>query len=202
MSTTTETSRTLWEIGDDLEAIEALLYETGGDVSEEEAEAAIDAWLTETQEAEAAKLDRYGALVRTMEARAEIKEQEAKRLAERAQAERNAARRLKERLMLHLERTGRTKAQGNLYSFTVAQNGGKPPLVIDEGIDPMTLPVQYRRASMVLLCPTDETLDALRDQCSRLEVEPDTAAIRAALDAGEFLPFARIGERGRHLRIR
>lgn len=193
---------TLWQIGDDLEALEALLAEVGGDVSEEEAEAAIDAWLAETRETEAAKLDRYGALIRTLEARAEIQEKEAARLMERAQVNRNAVKRLKDRLLMHLERTGRTKADGHLYSFTVAKNGGKPPLVIDEGIDPMTLPVQYRRASMVLLCPTDETLDALRDQCSRLEVEPDTAAIRAALDAGEFLPFARIGERGRHLRIR
>ena len=30
----------------------------------------------------------------------------------------------------------------------------------------------------------------------------DDAAIRAALDAGQELPFAKLGERGTHLRVR
>lgn len=193
--------RTLWEIGSDLEALEALLTEVGGDVSEEEAEAAIDAWLAETSEAEAQKLDRYGALIRSLEARAEIQEAESARLLERARVNRNAVSRLKDRLLMHLDRTGRTKAEGYLYAFTVANNGGKLPLLTDD-VDPMQVAPRFRRASLVLDAPTDETLDALREQCRRLDVMLDGEAIRAALDAGEDVPFARYGERGRHLRIR
>jgi hypothetical protein len=33
-------------------------------------------------------------------------------------------------------------------------------------------------------------------------IEPDTEAIRAALDAGETLPFARLGERATSIRIK
>lgn len=193
--------RTLWEIGSDLEALEALLMEVGGDVTDEEAEKAIDAWLEETREAEAQKLDRYGALIRTLEARAEIQEKEAARLMERAQVNRNAVKRLKDRLLMHLELTGRTKADGHLYSFTVAKNGGKLPLETDP-VDPMDVEPRFRRASLVLMAPTEETLEALREQCKRLDVTLDTEAVRDALDAGEPVPFARYGERGKHLRIK
>lgn len=193
--------RTLWEIGSDLESLEALLMEVGGDVTDEEAEQAIDAWLAETRETEAQKLDRYGALIRTFEARAEIQEKEAARLMERAQVNRNAVKRLKDRLLMHLERTGRTKADGHLYSFTVSKNGGKLPLETDP-VDPMDVEPRFRRASLVLMAPTEETLEALREQCKRLDVTLDTEAVRDALDAGEPVPFARYGERGKHLRIK
>lgn len=174
--------RTLWEIGSDLEALEDLLMEVGGDVTDEEAERAIDAWLEETREAE-------------------IQEKEAARLMERAQVNRNAVRRLKDRLLAYMDRRGTPKLSGNLYSFTASDNGGKLPLIVDD-VDPMTLPPQYRKAVMVLLCPTDETLEALKDQCAKLEVEPDGDAIRAALEAGQELDFARFGQRGRHITVR
>src|SRR5690606_18631289 len=131
--------RTLWEIGSDLEALEALLMEVGGDVTDEEAERAIDAWLEEMREAEAQKLDRYGALIRTLEARAEIQKAEAKRLMERAKVNENAVRRLKDRLLAYMDRRGTPKLSGNLYSFTARDNGGKLPLIVDD-VDPMTLP--------------------------------------------------------------
>lgn len=193
---------TLWEIGDDLEALHDLLAEVGGDVSEEEAEAAIDAWLSEVAGAEAAKLDRYGALIRTIEARAEIQESEAKRLTERANANRNHVKRLKDRLLAHMDRTGRKKIEGNLYAFTAANNGGATPVQIDEGVDPMQVEPRFRVAKLTLACPTDETLEALESQCRKLEVEIDRAAVREALDAGEALPWAQYGERGRHVRMR
>lgn len=194
------TTATLWEIGDDLLALDDLLAEIGGDVSEEEAERAIDEWLAETREAEAAKLDRYAALIRTLEARAEIQEAESKRLADRARANKNNARRLKDRLLLHMERTGQKKIAGNLYAATVAKNGGKAPVEVT--VDPRDLPAPFRRAKLTLACPTDETLEALADQATRLDLEPDTDAIRTALEAGEKLPFARLGDRGHHVRIR
>src|SRR5690606_40814621 len=126
---------------------------------------------------------------------------EAKRLMERAKVNENAVRRLKDRLLAYMDRRGTPKLSGNLYSFTARDNGGKPPLIVDD-VDPMTLPPQYRKAVMVLLCPTDETLEALKDQCAKLEVEPDGDAIRAALEAGQELDFARFGQRGRHITVR
>lgn len=192
---------TLWEIGDDLEALHDLLAEVGGDVSEEEAETAIDAWLSEVAGAEAAKLDRYGALIRTIEARAEIQQTEAKRLLDRASVNLNHARRLKDRLLAYMDRTGRKKIEGNLYAFTAANNGGAAPVQIDD-VDPMQVEPRFRVAKLTLACPTDETLEALESQCRRLDVEIDTRAVREALDAGEDLPWARYGERGRHIRVR
>lgn len=194
-------SKTLWEIGDDLRALDDLLYEVGGDVSEAEAEAAIDEWLTETRRAEADKVDAYAALIKTFEARAKAKKAEARHLQDRARIEENAAKNMKERMKLYLEAKGERKVDGNLHGFTVAGTGGRAPVDIDD-VDARELPTPYRRARMVLLHPTDETLDALEDQCQRLDVEPDKDAIREALEAGEDLPFARLGERGTHLRVR
>lgn len=88
-----------------------------------------------------------------------------------------------ESLKQHLIATGQTRIEttaGDVVS--VQRNGGKLPVVPTHGdtFDAATLPDQY----------------------VRVRREPDRDAIRAALEAGESLPFARFGERGTHLRIR
>ncbi|HEY8377693.1 MAG TPA: siphovirus Gp157 family protein [Nannocystis sp.] len=205
---TISADRTLWQIGDDLEALAALLEEMGGDVSEEEAEAAIDAWLAETREAEATKLDRYKALMDALEERAVAREAKAQWHREQAAAneavataERNKIQRLKDRLIAYMDRTGRTALHGHVSRFTLRNNGGKPPLVTDP-VDPWAVEPRFRRATLVLTAPADETLEALRSQCRKLDLALDNDAIRAALDAGEVVPFARYGERGRHVVVK
>lgn len=195
-------SRTLWAIGDDLEVLEAILAEVGGDVTEADAEAAIDRWLEETAEAEATKLDRYGILIRTIEARAALKAEEAKRLAERAQVEVNQAKRLKTRLIAYLDRRGKRAAEGYLYTFTVSANGGKAPLVIDDRVPAIVWPVRYQQLTAVVPEPRTPLIQLIAQAGGTYELSVNTKAVREALEAGEDVPHARLGDRGRHLRVR
>lgn len=174
---------TLYEIRDDLEALHALLYEVGGDITEEEAEAAIDAWLRETDEALKDKLDRYAALIRETEAKAASRKEEADRLAALATTDLNTAKRLKARLQWFFEDQGIEKMETERFKFTLANNGGRAPVIV--------------RA------PVDE----LPEWARRVTVTADTEAIRGeieerARDGREPLDFAEIGPRGKHLRIR
>lgn len=174
------TNRTLFEIGEDLEALDALLAEVGGDVSEEDAEAAVDAWLSELGEERNTKLDRYARYISDVEGRIDAKMAERERLAERIAVEQNRVRLLKARLLEFLRAQGVKKLETDLHAFTVASNGGKIPVVID--VPPESLPTAYRKVQM--------------------NYSADQEAIRMALDAGLPLGFARYGERGQHLRIR
>jgi hypothetical protein len=171
---------TLRQIGEDLQALEDLLMEMGGDVSEEEAEAAIDAWLKESEENERAKLDRYADLIGMLQDRARSRREEAQRLASLATADDNVVKKLKNRLLWYMEGRGTKRIDTQLHRITVANNGGKAPLEIGGSADPSD--------------------PALR-RFVKVSYDWDGDAIRGALEAGVSLPFARMGERGRHIRI-
>lgn len=64
----------------------------------------------------------------------------------------------------------------DLHTFKIVKNGGKAPLVLDE----QNVPDNYKKVVL----------------------EIDKSKIRQALEDGEQLPFARIGERGTHLSIK
>lgn len=123
------------------------------------------------------------AFIRQCELEAEECRERAAQWEQRMEARHRAAERERERLRLHLIATGQTRIEttaGDVVS--VQKNGGKLPVVPTHG----------------------DTFDAaaLPDQYVRVRREPDCDAIRAALEAGESLTFARFGERGTHLRIR
>jgi hypothetical protein len=94
----------LFAIGEDLVALESLLHEVGGDVTDEEAAAAIDEWLRENHQALDRKLDGYGYLVKKLTSESTFAEEESRRLAARAKARKNAATRMKERLKIEPEK--------------------------------------------------------------------------------------------------
>lgn len=98
--------RTLNEIGADLEALDALLSDVGGDVTEEAAAEAVDAWLAELKTERNAKLDRFAAYMADLTARAAAKKTEAARLTARASAEENRVKFLKARLLYFMQRHG------------------------------------------------------------------------------------------------
>jgi hypothetical protein len=172
------TTGTLYTIREDLDALHDLLYEAGGDVSEADAEAAVDAWLRETDTAMREKLDAYAALMREIESRAVARKEEVRRLAALAKSDDAAAERLKARLLWFFQDQGLERLETERFRFTVARNGGKAPVQVY--CDPEELPEPYRVVS----------------------VRPDLEAIRARLEAGETLEFAALGERGVNLRIR
>lgn len=171
---------TLLEIGADRLAWAALLEEIGGDVSEADAEAAIDAWLAENTNALNTKLDAYGALMREWENRAAFRREEAQRLIGLATVDENNVKRLKERLRWFFEAQGISKVETPHFRFSLAQNGGKVPVSVTIPAD--ALPEPYR--------------------VERVSYSANTDAIRAALEAGEQLPFAVVGERGKHIRLK
>jgi hypothetical protein len=125
------------------------------------------------------KLDNYAALIAELNARAEARRHEAKRLTSRAQADESKARSLKSMLQWFFSQHGYSSIETARYRLTLARNGGKAPLCIDE-------------------CP----LETLPDEFVKVTREPNTEAIRAALEAGQELEFAWLGERAYSIRIK
>ena len=172
---------TLIDISAELLALNDALDALDGD-SEQQTEE-LYAWFTElledATEARNRKLDNYAALITELEARAEIRKQEAKRLTDRARVDSNRAASLKMMLQEFFACHDLKSVETARYKLTLASNGGKAPLIVD-----------------------DEFVLDLPDEYLEWSAEPDRAKIRAALEAGEVLTFARLGERGQSMRIK
>ena len=82
---------------------------------------------------------------------------------------------LKSNLFNCMKITGKTKFTTNLFSFSIAKNGGKQALTIDGDV-----PEEYTKTI----------------------VENDTFKIRQALENGKKLSFAHLEPKGESLRIR
>lgn len=172
---------TLFSIGADLLALNDLCDELPGGEMSPEAEAAFDAWAAKLAEDEATKLDGYCGLIRSLEGEAAVARSEAEQYLARAAARENRVKWLKARMKLHLESTGRTKAvTATGRTVAIQANGGKVPVWIDPAVVPADLPAPFQR----------------------VRVEVDTEAIRANLESGHELSFARLEPRGTHLRVR
>lgn len=173
-------NQTLYQIADDLRALEALLVEAGGDISSPEALAAVEAWEAELSTNLAGKVDNYCGLITEIEIRAAARQAESDRLRDLARVDDNAAKALRERLLFILQTRNVPKVDTERFRVSVAKNGGKAPL--DVRVGPDELPAWAVK--------------------KRTVVETDKDAIRARLEAGESLPFASIMERGTRLVIK
>jgi hypothetical protein len=171
------TRRTLFEISNDLLALYDRLEALGGDVTAPEAEEAVDAWFTQLSHQRDEKLDNYAALIRELEARANARKEEAKRLADRARRDDEHAAYLKQRLLLFFQDHHLKTVETRRYRLTLRRSGGKAPVLV--ATDPEQLPTEYQR----------------------WKVSADLDAIRTALEDGADLGFATLGERGHYLRI-
>lgn len=174
------TTRTLLMIEADEFALGALLCDVGGDVSDEEVAAAVDAWFAELGQERERKLDGYGEFIYEMELRVKAKKERAAQLTARAKTEEARVRYMKDRVLSYLLERGERKVAGPLHTFSVQANGGVTPLVLT--VEPENLPSKWRDVVVTYQARTDE--------------------IRRALESGDVLPFATIGQRGVHLRIR
>ena len=174
-------ARPLFKIGTELEALNCLLEETGGELKNQEAEGAVTAWLTEMEEDQAHKLDSYVDLIRLNEGEALAARAEAEAYATAARTRENKVKWLKEQMKLHLERTRQVKGVKTATGRTVSvqKNGGALPLEID------TVPIEQLLAA----------------DMTKTTVTADSDKIRKALLAGAELPFARLKPAGTHLRI-
>jgi hypothetical protein len=174
--------RTLYEIGENMIALVGLLMETGGDVTDQEAENAIDQWLAETQSDLENKADSICCLIREFEARAEAREQEAKRLLALAATDTNQAKRLKERLKRFFDQHEIKKLETDRFKLWIQANGGAVPLII---------PDQWEREPA-----------SAPEAFQRRVIQLDKEAIREAIRNDEEAFGAALGERGHQLRMK
>jgi len=170
-------TRTLLDITEDLQALDDLLTEAGGDVTG--VEATVDAWLAELEKDLKGKVDNYAALITAMNARAEVRKAEADRLYHRAKVDAGNAKFLRDRLKFALEQRGVSKLETARYKVGVSKVGGAIPIIIP---DPAAVPADFVRVTEIR--------------------QPDKDAIRKALESGRDVPGAALGVRGTCLTIR
>lgn len=171
-------TKTLFQISEEARALETLLDEIEGDISDPEVAETIDNWLREYSNDLSAKADGYAALIKELEARSNARKAEASRMSELARTDDNKAKRLKERLKNFMEETGTLKIETARYRLSVAGNGGVLPLILKDDIDLNLVPESFTKRVL------------------------DEKAVRAALDNNEPVLFAQFGERGTSLRIK
>lgn len=126
------------------------------------------------------KLDSYGVVINELSNDIENIEKEIKRLTERKRTIDNNITRMKGAIKAAMDAIGKKKIQGDKFTWTIAKNGGKRPVVFKEGYNILSIPEQFQ----------DWT------------VKPDRELIREALENGEELDFATLGERGESLRLK
>lgn len=175
-------NKSLWEISADMQALDELLFEADGEISDEEMEAAIDAWLQENADNLTQKLDGYCAVIAEREALAELRVREGRRLIALANSDLHKTTALRLRLKSFFEAHGMTKYETGRHKFTVAKNGGQQPIIIqpDWLVEPARAPERFHKVT----------------------IELDKDAIRSALLAGEEVEACVLDERGTHLRIK
>ena len=174
--------RTLFKITEDLDALADMLTEVGGEISDDEQGAALEAWWQELGEERDKKIDNYCALIEELNQRATVRANESERLADLGAADQKAADRLKTRLREFLESQNINKLKTDRFNLTLANNGGKAPLVIPDAWRqaPAEAPEQYHRRKIYL----------------------DLEALRADLESGVEVPGCSVADRGKHLRIK
>jgi hypothetical protein len=173
--------KSLFELTTDVLELEALLVEVGGDVTGEEAEAAVDAYTARLEEDLHNKLDGYVTLIAEFDARAEARAKEAERLKSLSRLDEANAERLRAGLKQFFVRTNRDRpVETARFRVSLVSAGGKLPLKLH--CQPEQLPAEFRKEKLVLSADQD--------------------AIRAALERGEKLVFAELGERAKVLRIK
>lgn len=171
----------LWEIAADVLALDALLDEVDGDVSDPQVEAAWLAMQADLQTEESRKLDGYANYVRSLEMEATAARAEAELYLTRAKSRENRVAWIKSRIKDYLILTNRKSIKTETgRTIAVQVNGGVQALELVENLDPATLPNEFVIVRRV----------------------PDTDAIRRHVTEIGALPFACLKPRGTSLRIR
>ena len=181
--TTTQTEkrpmRPLFAIDADLAALDELIEERGGEVTDPEAERAWEQWAHELYAERGEKLDRIAEWLAREKMEAAAAREQAELYLKAAKARENRIEDRKRRVLHGMTERGLTRlesATGRV--FRVCKNGGKPSMEID---------------------PVD--IEAVPQALRETIVQIDREAVRAMLEADNTLPFARLLPVGSHLRI-
>lgn len=122
------------------------------------------------------KIEQWNRAIKNQEAERDALKSEYQRLYERYKAQDAQVNHMKETLLMYLKALGR-KEGGKVLMAKIMKNGGAQPLE--------------------LLCQPEELPKAFR----KVKIEADNAAIREALTSGKKLKFARLLERGEHIKV-
>jgi len=172
--------KTLFEITEDLLAIDRLIDEQGEELTPE-VEQAIAAWFAEVESNMADKLGSYCQYVRKLETESAVAKAEAEQFAKKAKNRQGQAAWLKDRVKEFLKSRDIKKVETSAgYTVSVRGNGGMLPMEIDQDTDPMMIPAEFQKVT----------------------IEIDTNLVREHLEAGGVLPFARLKPRGDNLQIK
>lgn len=148
---------------------------------EESTDAVVEFYLNDLRDANHAevqgKVANYIGLIRNFESDAEAIKVEVERLTHNKQVVENKAKRLKQRLLDFFLDVGWTTVSTPRGTVTVSNNGGAIPLVVD-------------------------LEDEIPDDFAVVKRELDTKKVREFLASGGELEWAKLGERGKHLRIK
>ena len=172
--------RSLLDISDDIMALDDLLDECGGDVTD--VEGAIDQWFGELGIERDRKLDGYASLIAELTNRAEVRETRAAEMTELARLDKKKVEFLKSRLLMFFQAHAIERVDTERFRFTRCKKGGQQKMWTDEV---SKIPKEFRRTS--------------------IEEKADTAKIREALKGlkeEESLPFAKLMPRGEEVRIK
>ena len=174
----TKARTTLMDIGQELTALSELMLSAADEdgVLPPDVEAQLEAWFAELSTDLEEKIDNTAAVHRVLKLRAAIRKEEAERMLALHKIDANLAERIKRRLHLFMSTQGPQKIKTRRFSLAVCGNGGVQPMDVDQGIDIGDVPLKYRKQVL------------------------DHDAVRADLEAGATLTWARLRERGSHLR--
>lgn len=197
--------RSLFAIGADLEALEQLITEAEGDISDPKAEVAVQTWFDDLGHELAGKLDNYLWMIRKWESEQTVADAERDRMVSLAKTRANRIERLKSLLRSWMEQ----HQQNELVSATgrtirLATNGGKRAMklngelaatILDNAYAQITLDAEALAGKVGNLSP-----DGIRPLIT-YHLTIDTDQLRRLLEAGASHPLAELMPSGRSLRL-
>lgn len=188
-ATAPRTLPSLFQIEERLAVIDAMMAETGGEITPD-IEAAFTAYLTQTEMDLCVKLDNYVALIRREMAIESVARLQSQQYASRASIAANVAKRAKFRLLEFITGRGwKTVTTATGIKLVAWGNGGAMPIKWKHETEERPLDLN------------DPAVKPFVRAVTTYEIDED--AVRAALDATHDgkLPFAEYVPRGTHLRI-
>jgi len=178
----TEKKESLFQLTQELEALDAILTEAGGELTPE-----VQAWMAEYQGKLEGKVDAIGWFIRRCDAEeaahkahAQAMQQEVDAFRAKARTAANKRERIKEYVRGCLAFLGVTKLQGKAYSLGIEKTGGKRSIEIVEPFasHPELLPEPYQRVTVTAY------LEAIR---TWLEANPADESIARFLPQGDHV---------------
>lgn len=158
-------------------ALDQIITEAGGDISDPAVEEAFNQFFDENQANLKDKVENYCWLIKEIDSRSLARKAEAERLRRRAMIDTHSVSALKNRLRDALQSADINEVQTENHKVWVQRSGGKRALILNQE----AIPPEYI------------TMRELR--------EPNKELIRQKLEDGIELPFASFAERGYGLRM-